>query len=465
MSSPTFRRIRPARAAGVLALSTGLLLSGHPAASAATLSNSVSAVASVAPLAKKTTTGATPGNFTGYGFDQCVAPNQATMNKWLRHSPFLAVGIYISGDSRACRNQPNLSSTWVAKQSAKGWKVLPIALGPQASCQPRFPRYADDFRISATPNKKGNYGKARKQGVAEAAKNAADARAYGIAPGSTIWYDLEGFDLKNTACRESALFFVHGWVTAIEKAGYVSGFYSSAGSGIKMIDDARVQRPGFFRLPQQIWLADWDGRANTSSTYLRSDGWQPGGRMKQYRGGHNEKWGGATINIDSNFLDLGQGSVAARQSWCGNTRVDLPKYRRLATGTSRAVAVKALQCTLRTQGTYQGRINGKFNKRTATAVRTWQRSNTGSNGAWTRSHWVRLLATGNTPVLKFGSSGEAVYRIQRALNAAGPYRLAISGVFDSATDKALRGYQAKVRVKVSGVVNPATWRAFKSGRR
>src|SRR5829696_5651661 len=43
----------------------------------------------------------TPGDFTGYGFDQCHAPDQRSMNRWLTHSPFLAVGIYISGNSRA----------------------------------------------------------------------------------------------------------------------------------------------------------------------------------------------------------------------------------------------------------------------------------------------------------------------------------------------------------------------------
>ena len=94
---------------------------------------------------------ATPGDFTGYGFDQCLAPTQSAMDTWWKKSPFSAVGIYISGDSRACRSQPNLSPTWVATQVARGWRLLPIALGPQASCQPRFPRYADDFKISPKP--------------------------------------------------------------------------------------------------------------------------------------------------------------------------------------------------------------------------------------------------------------------------------------------------------------------------
>src|SRR3990170_475307 len=76
----------------------------------------------VAPAAARAATNpVTPGHFTGYGFDQCLAPSQAAMNPWLNHSPFLAVGIYISGDSRACRNQPNLTPKWISTQLRNGW--------------------------------------------------------------------------------------------------------------------------------------------------------------------------------------------------------------------------------------------------------------------------------------------------------------------------------------------------------
>ena len=85
------------------------------------------------------------------------------------------------------------------------------------------------------------------------------ATALGIAPGSTLWYDLEGFDLANTACRESALSFLSGWTQQIRALGYISGVYSSAGSGIKALDDARVKRPTAYTMPDQIWIARWDG--------------------------------------------------------------------------------------------------------------------------------------------------------------------------------------------------------------
>ena len=163
----------------------------------------------------------TPGNFTGFGFDQCLTPEQYKMNAWLESSPYLAAGIYISGNSRACRNQPNLTPEWVRTQLAKGWRLLPITLGPQADCLDRFPRYKDDPTIIPKPGKRGRYSLARKQGVAEAIKTVTEAGRLGIVPGSTLWYDLEGFSITNTTCRESALWFLSGWTRQIHRLGYV----------------------------------------------------------------------------------------------------------------------------------------------------------------------------------------------------------------------------------------------------
>jgi peptidoglycan hydrolase-like protein with peptidoglycan-binding domain len=405
---------------------------------------------------------ATPGDFTGYGFDQCLAPTQSAMDTWWKKSPFTAVGIYISGDSRACRSQPNLSPTWVATQVARGWRLLPIALGPQASCQPRFPRYKDDFTISSKST--GGYATAAAQGTAEADKNAADAMAYGIGPGSTIWYDLEGFDLTNTACRESALVFVSSWVARIKAQGYVAGFYSSASSGIKMLDDARTQRPGQFNLPDRIWIARWDGAANTSTTYIPEDGWRPGGRMKQYRGGHNETWGGVTINIDSNYIDLGAGSVAVAEGRCPGTRLGFWKYPTLTPTSAQSTRVKVLQCLLTEQGTYSGGITGTYDAATIAAARAWQaaRKFTPSD-TFEKRHWTALLSAGARTTIKRGSVDESVHRLQRALNAAGAGRFRATGVFDAKTEAALRAYQSRLRIAVSGVATPQTWNKLQRG--
>ena len=412
----------------------------------------------------------TPGNFVGYGFDQCLAPSQAAMNKWLQHSPFLAAGIYISGDSRACRNQPNLTPKWIATQLRKGWRLLPITLGPQASCQPRFPRYNDDFKISPKSGKSGRYPAARKMGAVEARKAVRAAKALGIVPGSTLWYDLEGFDASNRDCRESALSFLSAWTRQLHDLKYVSGVYSSAGSGIKALDDARVSRPNAFVLPDRVWIARWDGVANTSTSYIREDGWRPGGRVKQYQGGHDEVWGGVRINIDRNFLAVGEGLTQPRETHCGGVNLNFRQYQALRppteAGASPKGKVRALQCLLKKWGRYAGKLNGAYNAKTIEAVNAWHtKLGVGASPNWSRRDWMTLLANGARPVLKFGSADGYVRRVQRALNAANPAnKLPVTGIFDGRTNAAMRGYQAKVKLPVSGVANKITWARLQAGK-
>lgn len=421
---------------------------------------------------------ATPGDFTGLGFDQCVTPTQAAMDAWITASPFRAVGFYISGDSRACRVQPNLNPTWVTTQVARGWRLLPIALGPQASCLSRFPRYDDDFKID--PNPTSSYASARAQGIVEADKNVTDASALGIGPGSTLWYDLEAFDLGNTHCRESALAFVSSWVTRTKEHGYVAGFYSSASSGIKMLDDARLLRPGQFALPDRIWIARWDGIANTSTSYIAEDGWRPGNRMKQFKGGHNETWGGVTINIDSNYLELGSSAPApppapapttptappapVAESHCGGTRVDFPTYYTLKPRAASKTRTMALQCLLKEKRRYAGKVHGKYDRQTRRAAAAWMKSRDFTpTRVWRRKNWVALLAGQDRSVLAAGATGPAVARLQRSLTAA-RQRVAVTGVFDDATGAALVAYQQRVGIAASGTTDAATWAKLASGR-
>ena len=359
----------------------------------------------------------------------------------------------------------------MSTQLAKGWRLLPITLGPQADCLDRFPRYGDDPTINPAPGKKGRYGKARRQGSAEATTAVAEATRLGIVAGSTLWYDLEGFNVKNTTCRESALWFLSGWTKQIRRLGYVSGVYSSVGSGIKMLDDARVQRPGVFTLPDRIWLARWDGVANTSSDYILEDGWRPGGRVKQYKGGHDERWGGVKINIDSNYLELGNGSVAPAEARCNGTRVNFKDYPRLTPPRNGQRPgkrmVSALKCLLSEQSAYSGNLKGKFSPRLVEAIRTWKAERgMRSSDAWSQRNWVALFATGVNPVVKVGSTGGDVRRLQRALNAANETtRLPVSGVFDGFTDRAVRAYQARNGLEASGVAGSQTWAALAAGIR
>ncbi|MDQ6523267.1 DUF1906 domain-containing protein [Nocardioides sp. LHD-245] len=343
-------------------------------------------------LAASSTNPVTPGDFTGYGFDQCETQSQKNMDAWLAHSPFRAVGVYISGASRFCRTQKNLTPTWVATQLAKGWRLLPITLGPQSTCVGRFPRYGAAIDPTINNASAGGYAAARGQGTAEADSAVAAAQALGIVPGSTLWYDLEGWgNYKDATCRESSLAFLSGWTARIRALGYVSGVYSSAGSGIRILDDARRQGRADVVLPDRIWIARWDGVANTSTSYIAEDGWRPGNRMKQYRGGHNETWGGVTINIDSNYLELGNGTPPR----CGGVKVNLANYKKITPTKAKPKQVRALKCLLQEQSLYPGKMSKKYNKKLKAGIHGWQaRAGQKVKDKWTKKNWASLLAGG-----------------------------------------------------------------------
>ncbi|MCX6396725.1 MAG: DUF1906 domain-containing protein [Propionibacteriales bacterium] len=414
----------------------------------------------------------TPGNFTGYGFDQCEAPSQTKMTAWRRSSPFRAAGIYISGSLRYCQKQTNLTPTWVNTQLTAGWRLLPIHLGAQASCTTRD-RYQSN-KISADPA--DTYGKARSQGRAEARIAVAAAQRLGIVSRSTLYYDLEAFNAKIESCRLSSLWFLAAWSNTIRSSGYVSGVYSSAASGIKILDDARVTPGNRFALPDQIWIADWNGVADTNSTYIRKDGW-PGARIHQYQGGHNETWGGETINIDRNYLDLrGQASTPppvttpeGSKSYdprCTTASINKTAYR-FTSPDDRTDLTVPLQCLLKQQGLYTTAVTGTWNTMTTKAVNAWQKR-TGHTvwKAFTRRDWTSLLSAGTTrTTLKPGVRGADVIRAQRALNAATLARLKVTGTYDAATQKAAKEYQAKLKITpTEGIIAKLTWAALLAGR-
>src|SRR4029079_12280821 len=63
---------------------------------------------------------------------------------------------------------------------------------------------------------------------------------------------------------------------------------------------------GVANVPDAVWIAYWqrggyDAGASAFGIPCISDSlWVQGQRLRQYTGGHNEEWGGVTLNIDSN---------------------------------------------------------------------------------------------------------------------------------------------------------------------
>lgn len=234
----------------------------------------------------------------GLGFDACTAPSQTTMTNWLA-SPYRVIGTYLGGVNWAC-DYGNFTADWVHRVSAEGWRFIPIWVGEQAPCSTiRGAALIDPSRAAA-------------EGTAEAASAVSTAQGFGYGTGTTIYFDMEGFSTSSPACGQAVLTFLSAWTRGLHAAGYVSGVYSSAGSGIADLASeygATTYDGAPYASPDDVWIADWDSNPVVSpDPYLPDSDWADGQRLRQYAGGHNETWGGDTINIDSDAVG---GPVAA----------------------------------------------------------------------------------------------------------------------------------------------------------
>jgi hypothetical protein len=227
------------------------------------------------------------------GFDACAAPSLTTLSKWKVSSPYDTVGIYIGGANRGCA-QPNLSASWVSAARSQGWKILPIWVGPQASCT----TLTGTTKLSSDPII------AFWQGVDQANMASTAAQQLGFGWLAPIYYDMEGYT-RGGACSAAVQSFANGWVRQLHVQYQYGGMYSSLCSGIL---DMAASVPDSTKVPlDAIWIAAWNNNPQIygfgSPCALSDSLWNNHQRVHQYQGGHNETYGGVTINIDSNSVD------------------------------------------------------------------------------------------------------------------------------------------------------------------
>jgi hypothetical protein len=227
------------------------------------------------------------------GFDACAAPSSGTMSTWKSSSPYTTIGIYIGGANRGCA-QPNLSSSWVSSVWGQGWKLLPIWVGPQASCT----------SLGSTTKLSADTTTAFFQGIGEAEAAANAAQQLGLGWMTPIYYDMEGY-ARGGACSASVQAFADGWVRQLHARAYRGAMYSSLCSGIL---DVAASSSDTTKMPlDSVWIAAWNDTPNIygfgSPCALSDLLWNNHRRVHQYKGGHNESYGGTTINIDTNAVD------------------------------------------------------------------------------------------------------------------------------------------------------------------
>jgi hypothetical protein len=224
------------------------------------------------------------GYFRGSGFDTCTAPSATALGKWLS-SRYRAIGIYIGGVNRACA-QASLTAAWITAIRAQGWHYFPLYPGLQASCV----LAARDATIKPAD--------AAAEGTAAADDAATQAQDLGIPPGTPIIYDMEAY----AGCGAEVTTFLSSWDSGLHAWGFRAAVYES----VTNIGDL-VRAAGTMTEPDVIHYADWDGHATTMSPYMPAGMWRVHQRIHQYRGGHNETWGGIAMNIDSDRLNVSLG--------------------------------------------------------------------------------------------------------------------------------------------------------------
>jgi uncharacterized protein YraI len=229
-------------------------------------------------------------------FDTCTAPSLAALRAWYASSPYRAVNIYFGGNNRGCA-QPNLTPGWVREATGMGWRLLPTYFGYQPFCA-----------FGSKPNRY-TASNATSLGTSDGKDAVVRAKALGLLPGSALYADVEHYDRTISDCRTAVRRYVSAWTKTLHQAGYLAGVYVHQDSGLRDLS-ASYNSTSYAR-PDAVWMARWDGNPSlTGWPTAPNTQWAYWQRGKQYRGDHNETWGGVTINIDSDYFKAPVATVA-----------------------------------------------------------------------------------------------------------------------------------------------------------
>ncbi len=163
-------------------------------------------------------------------------------------------------------------------------------------------------------------------------------------------------------------------------------------------------RHDFLHRPRVPVVPDVHRTANTDAgSYVPAGHWSGHQRIHQYAGEVTETWGGASVTIDRDYLDVVSGTPVP----CDSVNLDFGAYPQVSSGST-GNTVRAAQCLLANAGQLAADIrpSGTFDTATTNATRAFQRSRgLNSDGIVGPRAWTALLSTGDTPTLREGDSG------------------------------------------------------------
>ena len=183
----------------------------------------------------------------------------------------------------------------------------------------------------------------------------------------------------------------------------------------------------------------------------------------------NKSYGWTYTPTDTNYtIRTGTIKLWSKSSGGGSGRTaavvapDMPMLYRGCTGD----AVKTLQEKLNAKGFDSGNVDGIFGAKTYAAVTAFQKANSlGVDGIVGKLTWAKLYdatpvnvtPVTTQPMLRTGSRGDAVRKLQELLNAKGYTCGNVDGIFGSKTYAAVLAFQKANGLAADGIVGPLTW--------
>src|SRR3954449_6218208 len=136
-----------------------------------------------------------------------------------------------------------------------------------------------------------------------------------------------------------------------------------------------------------------------------------------------------------------------------------PLLKRGSSGT----AVRQLQEAMQEAGHGPGPLDGEFGPATEAAVRAFQQEKgIAVDGIVGEITWLNIdeEAVFRHPVVRRGSTGLAVRRVQKRLALAGYDTGGVDGIFGARTEAGVKALQRDSGLAQDGVVGPQTWNAI-----
>ena len=178
-----------------------------------------------------------------------------------------------------------------------------------------------------------------------------------------------------------------------------------------------------------------------------------------YAGDTNHQAG---TNVDVTVKVVRRSSGGGGSSYYAPVVPDMPMVYWGCTGD----AVKTLQEKLNAKGFHSGNVDGIFGAKTYAAVTAFQKANSlGVDGIVGKLTWAKLYdatpvnvtPVTTQPMLRTGSRGDAVRKLQELLNAKGYTCGSVDGIFGSKTYAAVLAFQKANGLAADGIVGSLTW--------